>query len=112
MDESRYTICFQSRLGKDEWLRPYVSDVLKDLAEKGAKKILVFSPSFVCDCIETLHEIAIEYAEEFRSYGGEEIKLVPGLNTHLLWVEALKDLVLRHTEHKEKANSDLSLALT
>lgn len=88
-----YTICFQSRLGKDPWLEPYVSDVLKKLAIEGKKRVLVICPSFISDCIETIHEISIEYDKEFKKYGGEKLQLVKGLNDHPLWIEALYNLV-------------------
>ncbi len=70
LSSEAYSICFQSRLGKDSWLQPYASDTIKALAKKGKKKILVFCPSFVCDCLETLYEIGVEYAQEFKHHGG------------------------------------------
>lgn len=89
-----YTICFQSRLGKDPWIKPYASDVIEELAKKHMKKLLVFSPAFVCDCLETIDEIANEYLAEFKGFGGDSLDLVPGLNDHPLWIEALSSLVL------------------
>ena len=61
-----YTVCFQSRLGKEPWVQPYTTDVLKKLATEGKKRLLVFSPAFVADCLETLYEITVEYHEEFN----------------------------------------------
>lgn len=92
--EERFSICFQSRLGKDPWLQPFTSDVLKKLAEPRGQRILVFCPAFVCDCLETTIEIGVEYAEEFLEAGGKQLTLVEGLNTHPLWIDALEDLVL------------------
>lgn len=89
-----YTVCFQSRLGKEPWIQPYTSDVLKDLAAKGKKRLLVFSPAFVADCLETLYEITVEYGEEFRSLGGEQVELVPSLNEHPKWIDALSNMVI------------------
>ena len=89
----KYSISFQSRLGKEPWLQPYTSEVLKELAEQGKERILVFCPSFVCDCLETLYEIGIEYAHEFKKAGGKALDLVPGLNDHPVWIEALAGLV-------------------
>ncbi len=89
VSDENYTICFQSRLGRQEWLKPYASDVLSDLAKKGAKKLLVFSPSFVCDCLETTIEIGEEYKELFLEQGGESLQLVEGLNESPLWISAL-----------------------
>lgn len=92
--EQNYTICFQSRLGREPWLQPYTSNVLHSCAAKGNKKLLVFCPSFVCDCLETTCEISFEYAEEFQKLGGKELQLVEGLNSHPSWIEALRVLIL------------------
>lgn len=97
LQENDYTLCFQSRLGKEPWIQPYASDVLHACAEKGYKKLLVFSPSFICDCLETTCEISSEYQREFKALGGEELQLVEGLNDHPLWIEALKQMVLNGT---------------
>lgn len=88
-----YTVCFQSRLGKDPWLQPYASPTIANLAQSGCKKMLVFSPSFVCDCLETIFEIGVEYAHEFKQAGGERLDLVEGLNDHPKWIKALNDIV-------------------
>jgi protoporphyrin/coproporphyrin ferrochelatase len=91
--EDKFSVCFQSRLGKEPWLQPYTSEKIKELAKKGNKKILVFCPSFVCDCLETIYEIGIEYADEFKSAGGETLDLVQGLNDHPLWIKALEQII-------------------
>lgn len=88
----KYSVCFQSRLGKEPWVQPYTSDVLKDLAAKGKKRLLVFCPAFVADCLETLYEISVEYHEDFRALGGEEVQLVASLNDHPKWIEAMVQL--------------------
>jgi len=89
LPKEKYTICFQSRLGRSEWIKPYTDHVLKQRAALGDKRLLVFSPAFVADCLETLHEIGTEYNDAFRSYGGEKVELVPSLNSGDKWVEAL-----------------------
>lgn len=94
LSEDRYTVCFQSRLGKTPWIQPYTSDALQDLAEKGKKRLLVFSPAFVADCIETLDEILVEYADEFKAMGGEEVAMVESLNDNPRWIKTLKRLAL------------------
>lgn len=96
LPKDKYQVCFQSRLGKEPWLEPYLSDVIQQAASHGHKKLLVFSPSFVCDCLETLYEIGIEYNQAFQKAGGEKITLVPGLNVHPTWVAALKALINEH----------------
>ena len=93
MPADRYTVAFQSRLGKTPWIQPYTSDLLKEFAEKGVKRLLVFAPSFTSDCLETTFEIGEEYAEEFEELGGEKLQLVESLNTHPGWIKALEDLV-------------------
>lgn len=90
----RYSISYQSRLGKDPWMQPYTSDVLEELAKKGVKRILVFCPAFVADCLETIFEIGVEYQEEFEEFGGEKVQLVESLNSHPLWVKTIKNLVI------------------
>lgn len=87
-----YTVCFQSRLNK-KWLKPFSDEVVEACAKKGMKKILVFSPAFTADCLETIIEIGDEYQEIFKEHGGEKVQLVPSLNDHPLWIQCLKDLV-------------------
>ena len=93
LEEEQYTTTFQSRLGKNPWIQPYTDVVLKDLPGQGKKKVLVYSPAFIADCLETTLEVGEEFKEEFEEAGGEVWDLVPSLNTSRLWVECLKDLV-------------------
>ncbi|MGZ4048728.1 MAG: ferrochelatase [Bacteroidia bacterium] len=92
--EGKYKTTFQSRLD-DKWLKPYSDKVIEELAKNGKKKILVFSPAFVADCLETIYEIGTEYNEIFREHGGEKITLVESLNDSPKWIEALKNMVLK-----------------
>lgn len=91
-----YTICFQSRLGKTPWIKPYTDEVIKELAGK-KKRILVFSPAFVADCLETTVEIGVEYKKLFLEHGGEAWQLAESLNVRPAWVECLKEMVLRES---------------
>ncbi|MES2140367.1 MAG: ferrochelatase [Bacteroidota bacterium] len=91
--EGKYESTFQSRLN-DKWIKPYSDKVVEQKAKEGKKKILVFSPAFVSDCLETIYEIGIEYNEIFTEHGGEKITLVESLNDHPKWIEALKNIVL------------------
>ena len=84
LPKDKYTICFQSRLGKDPWVKPYTSEVVAELAKKGAKRLLVFCPAFVADCLETVYEVTIEYGDEFKALGGEHVQLVESLNDNPL----------------------------
>ena len=91
--EGKYTSAFQSRLD-NKWLMPFSDKVIEDLAKKGAKNVLVFSPAFVADCLETIYEIGTEYQEIFHKHGGEKITLVNSLNANDDWVDAVKEIVL------------------
>lgn len=91
--EGKWSQCFQSRLGKDPWLKPYAATVLEKLATDGKKKVLVFCPAFVADCLETLEEIEGQYQKDFKASGGEILELVKGLNDHPKWIEALEILI-------------------
>ena len=96
LKESDYTICFQSRLGPEAWAQPYTSKTIEERAEKGDKKLLVFCPAFVSDCLETTIEISYEYREEFLEKGGEKLDLVESLNDNPEWIKTVKDLVLSY----------------
>jgi ferrochelatase len=89
----QYSVSFQSRLGRAKWLEPATESVVQSLAGKGVKKLLVLCPAFVTDCLETLEEIEIQAAETFRQAGGEELVLIPCLNSHPAWIDSLAELV-------------------
>ncbi|MEN0005531.1 MAG: ferrochelatase [Bacteroidota bacterium] len=91
--EDQYVTAFQSRLGPEAWAKPYTSDIIEETAEHGGKRILVFSPAFVADCLETIIEIGFEYQEEFEEMGGEQVDLVPSLNDDARWIKVVADLV-------------------
>ena len=93
--KEKHTVCFQSRLDK-KWLEPFSDKIVIEQAKKGAKKLLVFSPAFVSDCLETTIEIGKEYQQLFENHGGEKIQLVKSLNDHPMWIDALKNIVLRN----------------
>jgi ferrochelatase len=96
IEEKDYQVMFQSRLGRDPWLEPYAEETIIKLAKSGIKKMLVFSPAFVSDCLETTIEIAEEYQEVFEENGGEKIQLVESLNSNDYWVNALVDIIKDH----------------
>jgi len=95
LPKEKYTVCFQSRLDKN-WLEPFSDKIIIEQAKKGAKMLLVFSPAFVADCLETLIEIEVEYQKLFAEHGGEKIQLVESLNDHPMWIETLKKMVLEN----------------
>jgi ferrochelatase len=92
ISEDDYTVCFQSRLDKN-WLEPFSDKVVEEWAKKGAKKLLVFSPAFVADCLETTIEIGDEYQEIFEKYGGEKVQLVESLNDHPMWIDTVQSII-------------------
>ncbi|UCE60768.1 MAG: ferrochelatase [Phycisphaerales bacterium] len=89
LSEDRYEVTFQSRLGRTPWIRPYTDERARALAESGVKRLAVLSPSFAVDCLETIEEIGIRAAEDFVKHGGEELRLVPSLNSEDVWVSAV-----------------------
>ena len=92
LTEKDYTVCFQSRLDK-KWLTPFSDKVVEEWGKKGAKKLLVFSPAFVADCLETIIEIGEEYQEIFEKFGGEKVQLVASSNTNESFIHGLEKLV-------------------
>jgi protoporphyrin/coproporphyrin ferrochelatase len=93
LNDGSYTTSFQSRLGREVWAQPYTSDVIRECAESGDKKILVFCPAFVADCLETTIEIAVEYRQEFLALGGERLDLVESLNDNPRWMEVIAGFI-------------------
>lgn len=85
----KFSFSFQSRLGRDEWLKPYTAKRFEEMPLAGIKKLLIVCPAFVADCLETLEEIAVEGRDSFVQSGGESLTLIPCLNTYPLWVETL-----------------------
>jgi len=85
----KWSVTFQSRLGREEWLKPYTAATLEELPKKGVKRLLVACPAFVSDCLETLEEIAVEGKHSFINSGGDSFTMIPCLNVHPLWVGAV-----------------------
>jgi len=90
---NRHSISFQSRLGRDPWLKPYTDFELAGLPKRGVKKLLVICPAFVSDCLETLEEIGIRGRRTFLEAGGKEFAQIPCLNEHPLWISALEKMI-------------------
>ena len=102
IDKSKYSISFQSRLGRDEWLKPYTVVRLQEMPKEGIKKLVIVCPAFISDCLETLEEIAEEGKEIFLNSGGEEFTLIPCLNIHPLLISMLKKWVDEHSKGERK----------
>lgn len=100
LKEEQYTVCFQSRLGKEPWIQPYTEDVVKSLPKNGFKKVLVFSPAFIADCLETTVEVGEAYKELFEELGGEHWQLVESLNDHPDWIRCLEVMILAQADKK------------
>lgn len=92
LPEGRFSHAFQSRLGRDRWLEPATTDVLARLARQDVRRLVVMCPSFVTDCLETLEEIGIRGRETFLHAGGSSLSLIPCLNAHPVWMDALAEL--------------------
>jgi ferrochelatase len=90
--KNKYSVSFQSRLGKDPWLKPYTDFELAEFPKRGVKKLFVICPAFVSDCLETIEEIGMRGKETFIEAGGSEFAQIPCLNEHPLWINALEKM--------------------
>ncbi len=90
--QNKYSVSFQSRLGKDPWLKPYTDFELAEFPKRGVKKILVICPAFVSDCLETTEEIGMRGKETFLEAGGKELVQIPCMNEHPPWIDALEKM--------------------
>jgi ferrochelatase len=93
LKSNTFSQSFQSRLGKDPWIKPYTDEVIVDLAKQGVKKLIMISPAFVSDCLETIEELGERAKHDFLQAGGEHFDLVPCLNTHPLWINTLNHFI-------------------
>jgi ferrochelatase len=98
LEQDEWSISFQSRVGREEWLKPYTEEHLQDLATGGRKKIDVVCPGFSVDCLETLEEIVIRYGESFVAAGGETLGYVPALNNRKDHINCLTQLIVRQVQ--------------
>ncbi len=93
--DGAWSTSFQSRLGRTPWIKPYTDEVLPALAARGLKRIAVMCPAFVADCLETLEEIGMRAAADWKAQGGEALELIPSLNAEPTWVEAVASMARR-----------------
>ena len=89
---------FQSRFGREEWLKPYTSEILKNLPLQGIKKIHIISPGFSSDCLETIEELEVENREYFEKAGGNDYLYIPCLNDNPAHIEMMVNLIQKHTQ--------------
>jgi ferrochelatase len=94
----QYRVTFQSRFGKAQWLQPYTEPTLQQLAREGVERVDIMCPGFVADCLETLEEIDQEAREAFLAAGGKTLHYIACLNDRHEWIEALRDISLRHLQ--------------
>ncbi len=87
--EERRIICFQSRLGRTPWIRPYTDVVLEEEAKRGVRRAVILSPAFVADCLETIEELGIRGVEIWQEHGGEQLGLAPCTNSSDSWADAV-----------------------
>ena len=92
LSENSYSVSFQSRLGL-KWLKPYTDKVVEQKAIQGVENILVVSPAFVADCLETIYELGVEYNHLFTEKGGKKFQLVESLNDDPAWVKGLAEII-------------------
>jgi ferrochelatase len=96
LNESEYSVTFQSRFGKAQWLQPYTLPTVQALAKKGVERVDIICPGFISDCLETLEEINIELRREFMMAGGVEFNYIPCLNEDPLWLRGLAEITQAH----------------
>ena len=98
LNKDEWSVSFQSRVGREEWLRPYTDELLQRYAVSGPKRISVLCPGFAADCLETIEEIALRNREDFIKAGGEAFDYIPALNDSAEHVAALQQLLTRHAQ--------------
>lgn len=96
LQDGQWSVAFQSRVGKAKWLSPYTDETIEALPRRGVRRLDVVCPGFSADCLETLEEVALRYAEQFRAAGGEALRYVPALNARPDHIAALAALARRH----------------
>ena len=92
ISEDNRTVCFQSRLGRDPWLRPYTDHVVQEEPRRGVKNAVILSPAFVADCLETIEELGIRAVNDWKANGGENLTLVPAVNSSDRWADAVVEI--------------------
>ncbi|SDB81128.1 ferrochelatase [Acinetobacter boissieri] len=96
LNDDQWAISFQSRFGLQEWVRPYTDEILAEWGKTGVKSVQIMSPAFSADCLETLEELALENAENFKHAGGESYAYIPALNTDAMHLQLFETLLDAH----------------
>ena len=98
LEDKQWRTCFQSRFGRQEWLKPYSDETLKAMPAEGIKSVDVFCPGFPADCLETLEEMAMQNKAVFQQAGGGDYRYIPALNDAPEHIEALADIVMQNLQ--------------
>ncbi len=98
LSEEKWQVVFQSRFGREEWLKPYTDHTLVVLGKAGMKRVDVICPGFAADCLETLEEIDHTNRQLFLQTGGQEFHYMPALNDNIEHIQALLELIIQHTQ--------------
>lgn len=108
LSTDQYRVVFQSRFGREEWLKPYADKTFEQLAAEGFDHIQVFCPGFAVDCLETIEEVAMENRDLFMEHGGQQFDYIPALNAAPAHIDMLDTLVKQHTQgwHQAATNAD------
>ena len=106
MNADDYLSTFQSRFGREEWLKPYTDETLKSLPETGVKSLQIVCPGFSADCLETIEEIGMENRDYFLEAGGERYEYIPCLNAGTEHLDALTDRIQRELNGWEEPAYD------
>jgi ferrochelatase len=105
--EDKRVVCFQSRLGRTPWLKPYTDLVLAEQARRGCRRVAILSPAFVADCLETTEELGIRGVETWKENGGEALELVPAVNATEPWIDAVVTIARETTPWLDASATDL-----
>ena len=98
LDDQKWAVAFQSRVGREEWLRPYTDEILEGWATQGLESVVLVCPGFSADCLETLEEVDVRYRQLFLGAGGKAFTYVPALNDDELHIQALSALIQRNLQ--------------
>ncbi|GAA0682974.1 ferrochelatase [Marinobacterium maritimum] len=98
LKEGEWMTTFQSRFGREEWLKPYTDETLKGLPEQGVKSVQVICPGFSADCLETIEEIGQENRDYFLEAGGDRYEYIPALNADPVHIDVLEKLILQNLQ--------------
>jgi protoporphyrin/coproporphyrin ferrochelatase len=98
LQDTEWSLCFQSRFGAAPWLKPYTIDFVKTLPKKGIEELNVICPGFAMDCLETVEEIAVENRDAFLEAGGKKFSYVPALNAEQAHTQCLAELIVQHSQ--------------